>query len=29
VIRDADIRDVVDLTTELRRVKIDPSASGS
>jgi pyruvate/2-oxoglutarate dehydrogenase complex dihydrolipoamide acyltransferase (E2) component len=29
VIRDADIRDVVDLTTELRHVKTDPSASGS
>ncbi len=29
VIRDADIRDVVDLTAELRRVKTDPSASGS
>jgi pyruvate/2-oxoglutarate dehydrogenase complex dihydrolipoamide acyltransferase (E2) component len=29
VVRDADVRDVVDLTTELRRVKTDPSASGS
>jgi pyruvate/2-oxoglutarate dehydrogenase complex dihydrolipoamide acyltransferase (E2) component len=29
VVRDADIRDVVDLTGELRRVKTDPSASGS
>jgi pyruvate/2-oxoglutarate dehydrogenase complex dihydrolipoamide acyltransferase (E2) component len=29
VIRDADIRDVVDLTAELRRVKTDPSASVS
>ncbi|HUH72362.1 MAG TPA: 2-oxo acid dehydrogenase subunit E2 [Mycobacterium sp.] len=29
VIRDADIRDVVDLTSELRGVKTDPSASGS
>ncbi|CAN5679518.1 hypothetical protein BH09ACT8_BH09ACT8_51880 [soil metagenome] len=27
-IRDADVRDVVDLTAELRRVKIQPSASG-
>jgi pyruvate/2-oxoglutarate dehydrogenase complex dihydrolipoamide acyltransferase (E2) component len=29
VIRDADIRDVSDLTAELRRVKTDPSVSGS
>jgi pyruvate/2-oxoglutarate dehydrogenase complex dihydrolipoamide acyltransferase (E2) component len=29
VIRDADIRDVADLTTELRGVKNDPSISGS
>ena len=29
VIRDADIRDVGDLTAELRRVKADPSVSGS
>lgn len=29
VIRDADIRDLVDLTAELRRVKTDPSASSS
>jgi pyruvate/2-oxoglutarate dehydrogenase complex dihydrolipoamide acyltransferase (E2) component len=29
VVRDADVRDVVDLTTELRRVKTNPSASGS
>jgi len=29
VIRDADIRDVVDLTSELRTVKTDPSASAS
>ncbi len=29
VIRDADIRGVVDLTAELRRVKTRPSASGS
>ena len=29
VVRDADIRDVVDLTTELRQVKTDPAASGS
>jgi pyruvate/2-oxoglutarate dehydrogenase complex dihydrolipoamide acyltransferase (E2) component len=28
VIRDADIRDVADLTAELRRVKADPSSSG-
>lgn len=28
-IRDADVRDVVDLTAELRRVKTEPSASGS
>jgi pyruvate/2-oxoglutarate dehydrogenase complex dihydrolipoamide acyltransferase (E2) component len=29
VVRDADIRDVADLTTELHSVKTDPSASGS
>jgi pyruvate/2-oxoglutarate dehydrogenase complex dihydrolipoamide acyltransferase (E2) component len=29
VVRDADVRDVVDLTTELHHVKTDPSASGS
>jgi pyruvate/2-oxoglutarate dehydrogenase complex dihydrolipoamide acyltransferase (E2) component len=29
VVRDADIRDVGDLTAELRRVKTDPSLSGS
>jgi pyruvate/2-oxoglutarate dehydrogenase complex dihydrolipoamide acyltransferase (E2) component len=29
VIRDADIRDVADLTAELRRVKTDPTVSGS
>ena len=29
VLRDADVRDVPDLTAELRRVKRQPSASGS
>lgn len=29
MIRDADIRDVIDLTAELRRVKQDPSMSGT